>query len=74
MSYGTHMSIEQSNENVLSYKTNYIINCQEICNYNGKFIYVKIKWLDSVHNARVFANSEVAGTAGCRIISGSVEK
>ena len=37
----------------------YTINCQAICNHNRKLINVEIKWPGSVHDARVFANSEV---------------
>ena len=37
----------------------YAINCQAIYNHNGKFINAEIKWEGSVHDARLFANSEV---------------
>ena len=58
----THKPIQQPNENAhdyFSYKLKYTINCQGFCNHNGKFINVEIKWPGSVHDARVFANSEV---------------
>ena len=59
---GTHIPIQQPNENAhdyFSYKMKYIINCLAICNHNGKFINVEIRWPGSVHDARVFANSDV---------------
>lgn len=55
---GTHIPIQQPNENAHDYlQMKYTINCQEICNLNGKFINVEIKWPGSMHDARVFANS-----------------
>ena len=59
---GTHVPIKQPSENAhdyMSYKLFYSINCQAICNAFGQFINVEIKWPGSVHDARVFANSEV---------------
>ena len=59
---GTHVPIQQSNENAcdyFSYEMKYTINCQAICNHNGKFISVGIRWSDIVHAARMFANSKV---------------
>ena len=55
---GTHIPIQQPNENAHDYlQMKYTINCQAICNLNGKFINVEIKWPGSMHDARVFANS-----------------
>ena len=57
---GTHVPIKRPSENAqdyFSYKMKYTLNCQAICNHNGQFIDVDIKWPGSVHDARVFANS-----------------
>ena len=59
---GTHIPVKQPSENAhdyMSYKLYYSINCQAICNADGQFLNVEIKWPGSVHDARVFANSEV---------------
>lgn len=59
---GTHIPIKQPSENAndyFSYKQIYSINCQGICNAFGQFINVEVKWPGSLHNARVFANSEI---------------
>ena len=37
----------------------YIINVQAIGDCNGRFMDVDIKWPGSLHDARVFTNSEV---------------
>lgn len=59
---GTHIPIKQPSENAhdyMSYKQFFSINCQAICNALGQFTNVEIKWPGSVHDARVFANSEI---------------
>lgn len=59
---GTHIPIKQPTENshdYFSYKMSYTLNCQAICDANGKFTNVEIKWPGSVHDARVFANCRV---------------
>ena len=59
---GTHIPIKQPSENshdYFSYRMCYTINCQAICDAYGKFINVEVKWSDSVHDARVFANCDI---------------
>lgn len=59
---GTHIPIKQPVENAhdyFSYKMKYTINCQAICDHKGQFIDVEIYWPGCVHDARVFANSNV---------------
>ena len=59
---GTHIPIKQPSENAhdyFSYKMKYTLNVQAICDHSGKFIDVDMKWPGSLHDARVFANSEV---------------
>ena len=59
---GTHIPIKQPTENshdFFCYKMKYTLNCQAICNHKGQFLNVKIKWPGSVHDARVFANSDI---------------
>ena len=61
---GTHIPIKQPSENAhdyFSHKLFYILNCQAICDAYGKFVNVEIKWLGSVHDARVFANCRLQG-------------
>ena len=59
---GTHIHISEPHENhydYFSYKMKFTINVQAICACNGRFTDVDIKWPGSLHDARVFANSEV---------------
>ena len=54
--------IRQPTENpqdYFCYKMKYSLNCQGICDHKGCFLNVEIKWPGSVHDARVFANSDV---------------
>ena len=59
---GTHNPISEPQENphdYFLYKMKYTINVQAICDCNGRFMDVDIKWPSSLHDARVFANHEV---------------
>ena len=37
----------------------YTINVQGVCDYNGKFIDVHIRWPGGTHNAKVFSYSSI---------------
>ena len=68
---GTHIPIKQPIENphdYFCYKMKYSLNCQAICNENGTFIDVELKWPGSVHDARVYSNSNV----NKRLVSGDI--
>lgn len=59
---GTHLPILQPSANAhdfFCYKTKYSLNCQAICDEKGQFIDVEVKWPGSVHDARVYVNSNV---------------
>ena len=59
---GTHIPIKMPSENhhdYFCYKMKYSLNCQAICNENGYFIDVEVKWPGSVHDAQVYTNSSV---------------
>lgn len=59
---GTHIAIQQPLENshdFFSYKMKYTLNVQGICDYQGRFIDVDCKWPGSVHDAKVFSNSNI---------------
>lgn len=59
---GTHIPIKRPSENshdYFCYKQRFSINVQAICDANGLFTDVEIRWPGSVHDARVFANSQV---------------
>ena len=60
---GTHVPIRQPLENpqdYYCYKMKYSLNAQAICDEKGLFLDVEIKWPGSVHDARVYANSQVS--------------
>ena len=59
---GTHIPIKQTTGNphdYFCYKMKYSLNVQAICNEKGLFTDVDFSWPGSVHDARVFANSDV---------------
>ena len=59
---GTHIPIQQPQENphdYFCYKMKYSLNCQAICDEKGLFIDVEVRWPGSVHDARVYANSNI---------------
>ena len=59
---GTHISIQKPHEDphyFFCYKMKYSLNCQAICDEKGVFLDVEVRWPGSVHDARVYANSNV---------------
>ena len=59
---GTHIPIMQpypNSKDYYSYKMKYTINVQGVCDYNGKFIDVDIRWPGETHDAKVFSYSSI---------------
>ena len=57
---GTHVQIKRPTENsqdYFCYKQYFSLNIQAICNVKGTFIGIDCGWPESVHDAKVFANS-----------------
>ena len=59
---GTHISNQKPHEDphdFFCYKMKYSLNCQAICDEKGVFLDFEVRWPGSVHDARVYANSNV---------------
>ena len=59
---GTHIPILSPNENphdYFCYKMKYTLNVQAVCDCNGKFLDVDVRWPGSVHDGGVFSNSRM---------------
>ncbi len=60
---GTHVEIKcptESSQDFYCYKGFHSINVQAVCNFRGIFMDVDCRWPGSVHDAKVFANSEIS--------------
>ena len=61
---GTHIPIMAPSANLkhyYNYKSFHSLNVQAVCGYHGLFLDVVCRWLGSVHDAKVFANSGING-------------
>ena len=59
---GTHIPIQcpvENSQDYFSYKQYYSLSVQAVCDYRGYFMDVECMWPGSVHDAKVFANSNI---------------
>ena len=59
---GMHVALKHPPENsqdFYNYKQFFSLNVQAVCDSNGQFMDVECRWLGSVHDAKVFANSSI---------------
>ena len=62
---GTHIAVKRPKErsqDYYSYKGFHSINVQGVCDFRGIFMDVDCRWPGSVHDGKVFANSEVSNS------------
>ncbi|XP_057299347.1 putative nuclease HARBI1 [Hydractinia symbiolongicarpus] len=60
---GTHVQIlrpSEHSQDYFSYKMYFSLNVQAVCDFRGYFMDVDCRWPGSVHDAKVFANSNIA--------------
>ncbi|XP_057290131.1 putative nuclease HARBI1 [Hydractinia symbiolongicarpus] len=60
---GTHVQIlrpSEHSQDYFSYKMYFFLNVQAVCDFRGYFMDVDCRWPGSVHDAKVFANSNIA--------------
>ncbi len=60
---GTHAAIRkplEHSQDFYSYKGYHSLNVQAVCDYRGMFMDVDCRWPGSVHDAKVFSNSEIS--------------
>ena len=59
---GTHVPIQcpvENSQDYFSYKQYYSLSVQAVCDFRGYFMDVECMWPGSVHDAKVFANSDI---------------
>ncbi|XP_057302860.1 uncharacterized protein LOC130637023 [Hydractinia symbiolongicarpus] len=60
---GTHVQIlrpSEHSQDYFSYKMYFSLNVQAVCDFRGYFMDVDCRWPGSVHDAKVFANLNIA--------------
>ncbi|XP_065070897.1 uncharacterized protein LOC135695660 [Rhopilema esculentum] len=59
---GTHIPMKRpirNSQDYFNYKQFFSLNIQAVSDANGQFVNVECKWPGSVHDAKVFANSDI---------------
>ena len=60
---GTHVAVKKPldcSQDFYSYKGYHSLNVQAVCDFRGMFMDVDCRWPGSVHDAKVFSNSEIS--------------